>query len=207
MSKSKSSKAWLREHVTDTYVKQAKADGWRSRAVFKLEEIDQRDQLFRPGSSVVDLGAAPGGWSQYAARRLQGKGRIVALDLLPMAPIAGVDFIQGDFSTDDTLQQLTASLAGARLDLVISDMAPNLSGIAITDQARMMHLAELALQFAADWLQPDGAFLVKLFQGHGESAFSAQMRATFQQVSVRKPDASRDRSAEFYLLGRRLKGR
>lgn len=205
MARTKSSKAWLREHVTDPYVQRAKAEGWRSRAAFKLMEIDDRDKLIRPGEAVVDLGAAPGGWSQVAAERLQGRGRVIALDLLDMAPIAGVDFFQGDFREEPILRQLEERLAGERVGLVLSDMAPNMSGISVSDQARMMHLAELGLEFARDWLKPEGAFLVKVFQGHGYDEFVTRMREVFRTVATRKPGASRDRSAELYLLGRALR--
>ncbi|MDX9706217.1 MAG: 23S rRNA (uridine(2552)-2'-O)-methyltransferase RlmE [Azospira sp.] len=205
MARTKTSKAWLREHVTDPYVQRAKAEGWRSRAAFKLMEIDDRDRLIRPGEAVVDLGAAPGGWSQVAAERLKGRGRVIALDLLDMAPIGGVDFFQGDFREEAILRQLEERLADERVGLVLSDMAPNISGIPVSDQARMMHLAELGLEFARDWLKPEGAFLVKVFQGRGHDEFVARMREVFRTVAVRKPDASRDRSAEVYLLGRGLR--
>lgn len=195
----------MREHVNDHYVHRAKAEGYRSRAAYKLMEIDDRDHLIRPGDAVVDLGAAPGGWSQVAARRLAGRGRIVALDLLEMAPIHGVDFIQGDFREDGVLAQLEALIDGTQVGLVLSDMAPNMSGIPLSDQARVMHLAELGLEFSQRWLKPDGAFLVKVFQGHGFEAFVKAMRETFRMVATRKPEASRDRSAEIYLLGKGLK--
>ncbi len=205
MARTKTSKAWLHEHVNDPYVQRAKAEGWRSRASFKLMEIDDRDKLIRPGVVVVDLGAAPGGWSQVAAQRLQGRGRVSALDLLEMAAIPGVDFFQGDFREEAILRQLEEKLAGERVGLVLSDMAPNMSGISLSDQARMMHLAELGLEFSRDWLKPEGGFLVKVFQGHGYAEFVAQMKETFRTVATRKPDASRDRSAELYLLGRGLR--
>lgn len=195
----------MREHVNDHYVHRAKAEGYRSRAAYKLMEIDDRDHLIRPGDAVVDLGAAPGGWSQVAARRLAGRGRIVALDLLEMTPIHGVDFIQGDFREDSVLAQLEALLGDDRVGLVLSDMAPNMSGIPLSDQARVMHLAELGLEFSQRWLKPDGAFLVKVFQGHGFEAFVKAMRETFRMVATRKPEASRDRSAEIYLLGKGIK--
>ncbi len=205
MARTKTSKAWLHEHVTDPYVQKAKAAGWRSRASFKLMEIDDRDKLIRPGEVVVDLGAAPGGWSQVAAERLKGRGRVIALDLLEMAAIPGVDFFQGDFRDEAILARLEEKLAGDRVGLVLSDMAPNMSGIPLSDQARMMHLAELGLEFSREWLKPEGAFLVKVFQGHGYEDFVAQMRQVFRSVATRKPDASRDRSSELYLLGRGLK--
>lgn len=205
MKRTRTSNAWLREHVNDTYVQRAKAEGYRSRASFKLMEIDDRDHLIRSGEIVVDLGATPGGWSQVAAKRMHGKGRVIALDLLEMIPLHGVDFIQGDFREEDVLRQLETKLAGEKLGLVLSDMAPNMSGILLSDQARVMHLAELGLEFSRNWLKPDGAFLVKVFQGYGFDDFVREMRQVFKTVASRKPDASRDRSAEVYLLGRGLK--
>lgn len=201
VKKHKTSKAWMHEHVTDHYVQRAKAEGWRSRAAFKLMEIDEKDRLLRPGMVVVDLGAAPGGWSQVAAERVGSGGRVLALDLLDMAPVAGVEFIQGDFREDAVLAELTFRLAGRPVDLVISDMAPNISGIAATDQARSVHLAELALEFASRHLKSGGIFLVKTFQGQGFDAFRKAMEAAFDKVVVRKPKSSRDRSSEVYLLG------
>ena len=195
----------MHEHVTDVFVQRAKAEGWRSRAVFKLMEIDDRDHLTRPGETIVDLGAAPGGWSQLAVQRLRGNGRIVALDLLEMAPLPGVDFIRGDFGDAETLARLETLLAGERAGLVLSDMAPNISGIAVADQARMMDLAEMALDFALGWLKMDGSFLIKVFQGYGYEDFVRTMRGHFRSVMTRKPEASRDRSAEVYLLGKGLK--
>lgn len=205
MARSRTSNAWLREHVNDTYVQRAKAEGYRSRASFKLMEMDDRDHLIRPGEVVVDLGATPGGWSQVVAQRQNGRGRILALDLLEMHPVPGVEFLQGDFREEEILLHLEKLLAGDRVGLVLSDMAPNISGIPVSDQARMMNLAELALDFAQNWLKPEGAFLVKVFQGYGFGEFMQSMRQTFATVSSRKPDASRDRSAEVYLLGRGLK--
>ncbi len=206
MKRTRTSNAWLREHVNDPYVQRAKAEGYRSRASFKLMEIDDRDKLIRSGDVVVDLGATPGGWSQVAAKRMNGKGRVIALDLLEMVPLHGVEFVQGDFREDTILQRLESMLDGGKLGLVLSDMAPNMSGIPVSDQARVMHLAELGLEFSKIWLKPDGAFLVKVFQGHGFNEFVQEMRAAFKTVSSRKPDASRDRSAEVYLLGKGLKG-
>lgn len=197
--KSRSSRRWLDEHFDDAHVKRAHAEGWRSRAVFKLEEIDGRDRLIRDGMTVVDLGAAPGGWSQYAAR--QG-ARVVALDLLAMEPLDGVTFIQGDFREDATLQALRDELAGARVGLVMSDMAPNISGMKAVDQPRAMHLAELALELAGEVLKPGGDFLVKTFQGEGFEALLQDMRTRFETVKSRKPGASRARSNEVYLLAR-----
>ncbi|MQY51170.1 RlmE family RNA methyltransferase [Rhodocyclus tenuis] len=205
MARTRTSKAWMREHVNDTFVQKAKADGYRSRAAYKLMEIDDRDHLIRPGDCVVDLGAAPGGWSQVAAQRMQRRGKVFALDLLEIVPLAGVSFLQGDFRETEILQQLETMLDGERVGLVLSDMAPNISGIAISDQARAMHLAELALEFAEAWLKPDGAFLVKVFHGHGYEEYVRRMRSTFLSVTTRKPEASRDRSSETYLLGRGLK--
>lgn len=192
----------MREHVADLYVQRARADGYRSRAAYKLMEIDERDRLIRPGSTVIDLGAAPGGWSQVAARRLKGNGRVLALDLLEMEGLSGVQFIQGDFREERILRELERLLAGERADLVLSDMAPKLSGVPVSDQARIMHLAELGLDFCGHCLKPEGAFLVKLFQGYGYDDFARRMRSVFKSVLTRKPEASRDRSAEVYLLGK-----
>ena len=205
MKRTRTSNAWLREHVNDPYVQRARAEGYRSRASFKLMEIDDRDHLIRSGEVVVDLGATPGGWSQVAAKRMQGKGRVIALDLLEMDPLHGVEFIQGDFREDEVLAELERTLAGQKVGLVLSDMAPNMSGILLSDQARVMHLAELGLEFSRNWLKPEGAFLVKVFQGHGYEDFVREMRPTFKTVTTRKPEASRDRSAEVYLLGRGLR--
>lgn len=199
----KKSKAWMHEHVTDPFVQRANREGWRSRAVFKLIEIDEKDRLLRPGMAVVDLGAAPGSWCQYAARRVQPGGKLIALDLLEMTPMAGVEFIQGDFREDAVLRQLEAALAGRPVDLVLSDMAPNLSGIAATDQARVMHLAELTLDFARAHLKPGGDLLAKVFQGSGFMELRGAMAEMFESLAVRKPEASRGRSAEVYLLARR----
>ncbi len=205
MKRTRTSKAWMQEHVNDPFVQRAKAEGYRSRASFKLMEIDDRDHLVRSGEIVVDLGAAPGGWSQVAALRMKKQGRVIALDLLAMEPLPGVEFIQGDFREDAVLEKLESSLAGARVGLVLSDMAPNMSGILVSDQARIMHLAELGLEFSRRWLKPEGAFLVKLFQGYGYEDFVREMKQVFKVVAVRKPDASRDRSAELYLLGQGMK--
>ncbi|MBK8385014.1 MAG: RlmE family RNA methyltransferase [Candidatus Accumulibacter sp.] len=205
MNRSRSSNAWLREHVNDTYVQRAKAQGYRSRASYKLVEMDERDHLIRAGDVVVDLGATPGGWSQVAAKKMQGKGRIIAVDLLEMDPLPGVIFVQGDFREQAVLHNLENLLAGEKVGLVLSDMSPNISGIALCDQARAAHLAELALEFARNWLKPDGALLVKAFHGSEFNDFVLEMRKTFKAVSSRKPDASRDRSPEVYLLGRTLK--
>ena len=201
MKRAKTSKAWMKEHVNDFFVKQAKKEGYRSRAAYKLIEIADRDHLLRPGMTVVDLGAAPGGWSQVAAAKLGGKGRVIALDLLEMAPLPGVTFIQGDFREPLVLTELKKNLGKYPLDLVISDMSPNISGIGVSDQARSMHLAELALEFSMERLNSGGNFLVKVFQGSGFEQFFRIMRATFGRVVTRKPEASRGRSSETSLLG------
>jgi 23S rRNA (uridine2552-2'-O)-methyltransferase len=195
----------MREHVNDTYVQRAKAEGWRSRAAFKLMEIDEKDHLIKHGDIVVDLGATPGGWSQLVSQRLQGKGRVIALDLLELHPLHNVEFIQGDFQDEVVLRQLEKTLDGAKVGLVLSDMAPNISGIPLSDQARVMNLAELAMDFAVTWLKPDGAFLVKVFQGYGYEEYVQSMRKAFVSVAVRKPKSSRDRSPELYLLGKGVK--
>lgn len=200
--RTKSSARWLAEHESDRFVKAARAAGYRSRAAYKLEEIQRTDRLLRSGMIVVDLGAAPGGWSQYVARCLQGKGRIVALDILPMDAIVGVEFIQGDFGTDEVLQQLIQHLGGDQPDLVMSDIAPNMSGMADVDHLRSMHLVELALDFAEKALKPGGDFLAKVFQGRDFQPFVQRLRKNFDSVKVRKPEASRARSSEVYLLAR-----
>lgn len=197
----KTSKAWMRRHVTDSYVKRARHEGYRSRAAYKLQEIDARDHLLRPAMTVVDLGAAPGGWSQVAAERVGAKGRVVALDLLEMAPVRGVEFLRGDFRDAEVEARLSVMLGVVGVDLVLSDMAPNMSGVVEADQARCIELAELALEFACKWLKPGGHFLVKVFHGEGFEAFLKQMRQRFRRVVVRKPGASRDSSSETYLLG------
>ena len=194
-------KSWMQEHVNDHYVQEAKRLGYRARAAFKLIEVDARDHLLRPGQIVVDLGSAPGSWSQVVAAKLRGSGRVIALDMLAMEGIAGVEFIPGDFTADVALAALEAALGGRRVDLVLSDMAPNISGVATVDQAGALLLAELALEFARKWLQPGGAMLVKVFQGNGFDEFRRQMISAFAVVAVRKPKASRDRSSEVYLLG------
>jgi 23S rRNA (uridine2552-2'-O)-methyltransferase len=200
MPRSKSSSRWLREHFDDIYVKKAQAEGLRSRAVFKLEELVDRDHLLKPGMRVVDLGAAPGGWSQFIRQRLGDSGTVVALDILPMQGIAGVDFLQGDFREEGVLRALELRLDGQKVDLVLSDMAPNMSGVALADQIRAMDLAELALDFCRHWLKPGGAFLIKLFQGTGFDDYLRTLRADFSRVSMRKPKASRARSREVYAL-------
>ena len=200
MSRSKSSAGWLREHFNDVYVKKAQAEGVRSRAVYKLEELIDRDRLLKPGMAVVDLGAAPGGWSQLVRQRLGDSGKVFALDILPMQGIAGVDFLQGDFREESVVRELEARLDGQRLDLVLSDMAPNMSGVALADQIRAMALDELALDFSRQWLKPGGAFLIKLFQGAGFDDYLRSLRADFSRVTMRKPKASRARSREVYAL-------
>ncbi|MDH4284913.1 MAG: 23S rRNA (uridine(2552)-2'-O)-methyltransferase RlmE [Gallionellaceae bacterium] len=201
MKRSKTSKQWMQEHVSDPYVQRAQKEGYRSRAAYKLLEIDERDHLLKPGMVVVDLGAAPGGWSQVAVVKVGKGGKVIALDLLPMQPISGVDFIQGDFREDSVLAELEKHLDGKEIGLVISDMSPNISGISVSDQARAMHLAELALEFSMQHLKPDGVFLIKLFQGAGFEDYVKLARSHFSRVVTRKPKASRDRSNEVYLLG------
>ena len=195
-------KAWMQQHVNDHWVQEAQRLGYRSRAAFKLAEVADKDKLFRPGMAVVDLGSAPGSWSQLLRERLGGSARIIALDLAPMEPIAGVRFLQADFREASGVDALAKSLEGKRLDLVVSDLAPNLSGVESADQARSVHLGELALEFAVQWLQPGGAFVVKAFQGEGFTEFQRSMTRHFDKVYVRKPKASRDRSREVYLVGK-----
>lgn len=201
MKRSKTSKAWMTEHVNDPWVHKAVAEGWRSRAAFKLIEIDNKDKLLKPGLVVAELGAAPGSWSQVVAKRVLPSGKLLALDLLEMAPIPGVDFLQGDFQDEEVLQNFVSRLEGRPVDLVLSDMAPNISGIALSDQGRMYTLAELALDFAEHYLRVGGNMLIKVFQGSGFDEFRRAMQRIFHTVQVRKPEASRDRSSEVYLLG------
>jgi len=205
MARSRSSEAWLRRHVSDPYVRRAKAPGYRSRAAYKLTEIAKRDGLCRPGDTVVDLGAAPGGWAQVLAERAGPSGRVVAVDMLEIAPIPGVVVIRGDFGDTAVLHKVEAALLGREPDLVVSDMAPQLSGVRVTDQARSLRLCELALEFTRSHLKPQGVLLVKVFQGTGYSDFIAAMRGVFVDVVSRKPGASRGGSSEMYLLGKRLK--
>lgn len=200
--RSKSSARWLAEHASDPYVKRAHEEGWRSRAAFKLEEIQRTDRLLRPGITVVDLGAAPGGWSQYAARLLAGKGRVIALDVLEMPALPGVEFMQGDFTEPDVLERLEAALGGARVDLVMSDMAPNMMGISDVDHDRSMYLVDLAVEFASKALRPGGDLLMKVFQGREFQPLLARLRKEFDTVKLRKPGASRARSSEVYVLAR-----
>jgi 23S rRNA (uridine2552-2'-O)-methyltransferase len=203
--RSKSSARWLNEHESDPFVKAARAAGLRSRAAFKLEEIQQTDRVLKPGMTVVDLGAAPGGWCQIAAPLLGRKGRLIATDILSMEPIDGVDFVQGDFSTEQVLGELLTLLGPSKAQLVMSDMAPNMSGIASVDHLRIMHLVELAMDFAERSLASHGDFLVKIFQGSELPGFVKQLRGRFDSVKVRKPKASRNRSSEVYLLARNFR--
>jgi 23S rRNA (uridine2552-2'-O)-methyltransferase len=205
MKRTKTSKQWMMEHVNDVYVQRAKAEGYRSRAAYKLIEVAARDKLLKPGMVVVDLGAAPGGWSQVAAAKTGAGGRVIAVDLLPMGSLRNVTFLQGDFRDEAVAQALERELAGRPIDLVLSDMSPNISGIALSDQARAMHLAELALEFAVKHLKPGGSLLVKVFQGSGFQEFLREMRSCFMRVMTRKPEASRGRSNELYLLGKERK--
>jgi 23S rRNA (uridine2552-2'-O)-methyltransferase len=200
MSRSKSSKRWLQEHHHDAYVLKAREQGYRSRAVFKLEQIQHKDRILKPGQFVLDLGAAPGGWSEYASQIVGHTGRIIAIDLLPMEPIAGVEFVQGDFTEQDTLDRLLALIDERRFDLVISDMAPNLSGMDSVDQPKSIHLVELAFDLVREFLTPDGVFVSKLFQGAGFEDLVSQFRSSFKSVKLRKPDSSRSRSNEIYAV-------
>ncbi|MDH5189939.1 MAG: 23S rRNA (uridine(2552)-2'-O)-methyltransferase RlmE [Gammaproteobacteria bacterium] len=202
MARSKTSKSWLKEHFDDHYVKMAQKDGARSRAVYKLKEIQEKDRLLKPGMKIVDLGAAPGGWSQYASSVIGEKGKIVALDILEMAPLVDVTFIQGDFTEEQALAQLRDAVKGECIDLVMSDMAPNITGIESVDQPRSMYLVELALDFAKEALCEGGDLLMKVFQGEGYDAFYRSLRNDFSKVTTRKPKASRPRSREVYVLAR-----
>ena len=205
MKKSHSSKQWLRRHVNDPYVQRSKREGYRARSAYKLLEIDERDKVFKPGQVVVDLGAAPGGWSQVAAQRVGARGKVVAIDLLPMEPVSGVTVLQADFGSKSGLAKVESAVEGRAVDVVLSDMAPNLSGIGVSDQARSVALAELARDFALSHLQSEGALLVKVFQGAGYDEYLESLRGAFRKVAVRKPQASRGESAEQYLLARGLK--
>ena len=196
---------WHQRHVNDPFVKLAGREGYRSRAAYKLQEIDARDRLLRPWMRIVDLGAAPGGWCQVIAEKLDGNGLVLAIDLLPMAPVPGVTFVEGDFTEDAVYQDMLRRLGGKPVDLVISDIAPNITGIVVADQAKSYALCELALDFAVRTLRPEGRFLIKVFQGAGFEDFMRQMRAAFRSVAARKPQASRDESREVYLLGQGLK--
>lgn len=201
MKPSRTSKAWMQEHLNDPYVKLAQKEGYRARAAYKLMEIDDKDKLIKPGMTVVDLGSAPGSWSQVAVQRLKGQGKVIALDILDMQPVAGVTFIQGDFREESVLRQLEETINKTPVDLVIADMAPNISGVKDVDQAGAAYLTELALEFSKDWLKPNGNFLVKVFIGAGFEEILQNMRQMFDKVVTRKPKASRDRSSEVYLLG------
>lgn len=207
MARSGSSQRWLSEHFSDEYVKLAQARGYRSRAVFKLEELDNKDRLLKPGMLVLDLGAAPGGWSQFAVQKIGKSGRIIALDLLPVEAIPGMTFIQGDFTSEAVFDQLLEILDGQAVDLVLSDMAPNMSGMRMVDQPRAMYLAELALDFAKRVLKPGGSFVAKLFHGEGFEAFQKEARQSFGSLANRKPKASRDRSREVYMVAKSFKGK
>jgi 23S rRNA (uridine2552-2'-O)-methyltransferase len=206
MKRSKSSRRWLDRHFKDEFVQKSQKEGFRSRAVYKLQEIQERDRLIKEGQLVVDLGAAPGGWSQYAEQLVGSKGRVVAMDILPMDPIDGVSFIQGDFREEAVLEQLQELLQGSKVDLVISDMAPNVTGMAVVDQPRSMYLCELALDFARDCLKPGGGMAVKVFQGEGFDQYLRDLRAVFNKVVTRKPKASRPKSREVYLVATGFKG-
>lgn len=195
----------MQEHLNDPYVKLAQKDGYRARAAYKLIEIDDKDRLIKPGMVVVDLGSTPGSWSQVAVQRIKGQGRVVALDILPMVGIPSVDFIQGDFREDEVLAELEEMLHGQKVDLVISDMAPNISGMSSVDQPNAAYLTELAVDFSLKWLKPEGNFLVKVFMGTGFEEIMQIMRESFEKVVTRKPKASRDRSTEVYLLGLKRK--
>ncbi|TLP54704.1 MULTISPECIES: 23S rRNA (uridine(2552)-2'-O)-methyltransferase RlmE [Pseudomonas] len=206
VQRSKSSANWLREHFNDPFVKQAQKDGYRSRASYKLLEIQEKDRLIRPGMSVIDLGAAPGGWSQVTSRLIGGQGRLIASDILEMDAIADVTFIQGDFTQDEVLAQILQAVGDSHVDLVISDMAPNMSGTPAVDIPRAMFLCELALDLATRVLRPGGDFLIKIFQGEGFDVYLKEVRGKFDKVQMRKPSSSRDRSREQYLLARGFKG-
>jgi 23S rRNA (uridine2552-2'-O)-methyltransferase len=202
MARSKSSRRWLREHFDDEYVKKAQREGYRSRAVYKLEEIQQKDRLIKPGMTVVDLGAAPGSWSEYASALVGRQGKVVATDILPMEPLPGVSFVQGDFREDAVMERLLQVLEGRSVDLVMSDMAPNISGVGAVDQPRAMYLAELAVEFAQRVVRPGGELLVKIFQGEGFDALLKELRSQYDKVVIRKPRSSRARSREVYALAR-----
>lgn len=206
MARTKSSGRWLAEHFSDEYVKRAQKEGYRSRAAYKLLELQTRDKIFSPGMTVVDLGAAPGGWSQVAVQRVGKKGKVFALDILPMEPINEVEFIQGDFGDENAVQQFLTLIEGKSIDVIISDIAPNISGISGVDQPRSMYLAELVVDFTQQVLKPGGTFVIKLFQGEGFDAFLLSLRKLFKSVQVRKPQASRSRSAEVYLVAKGKKG-
>ncbi|WP_396586372.1 23S rRNA (uridine(2552)-2'-O)-methyltransferase RlmE [Bermanella sp. R86510] len=206
MARSKTSKQWLNEHVNDVYVKRAQNDGYRSRASYKLLELIEKDKLVRPAMVTMDLGSAPGGWSQVLAPLVGDKGRVIASDILPMDSMAGVDFIQGDFTEDEVFDEIMATLDNAPVDLVVSDMAPNISGVNAADQASSMYLVELALDMARQVLKPNGSFVAKVFQGVGYEEYLKDVRTSFNKVLIRKPDASRPRSREVYVVAKGFKG-
>jgi 23S rRNA (uridine2552-2'-O)-methyltransferase len=206
MARSKSSSLWLQRHVNDPYVKQAQKDGYRSRSAYKLIELNERDRLLKPGMRIMDLGSAPGGWSQVAARSVGSKGRVLATDILPMDPITNVDFIQGDFTEDVVVEKVFAWLDGAKFDLIISDIAPNISGIDSADQAACMYFLELALDTVRKALKPGANFVAKMFQGEGSDAYLKELRKSFVKVSIRKPAASRPKSREVYIVARGFRG-
>ena len=206
MARSKSSSRWLQEHVNDPYVKQAQKDGYRARSSYKLIELNEKDRLIRPGMLVLDLGSAPGGWSQVAAALVGDKGRVLATDILPMEPLKNVEFIQGDFREESVLNQILARLDGDKPDLVLSDIAPNISGVSSADQASSIYLLELALDMVRRVLKPRGTFVAKLFQGVGSDEYLKELRTAFDKVSIRKPAASRPRSREVYLVAKGFKG-
>lgn len=203
-SGSKSSNRWLNEHASDPYVKQAAADGYRSRAVYKLIELDEKDHLIRPSSIILELGAAPGGWTQYLSRRAGGDSTIIASDILPMDGLPDVQFVLGDFTEQNTADEISVLMKNRQTDLVLSDMAPNISGVGVSDQARAMALVELALESAKEFLSSDGAFVAKVFQGAGFDEYMQQVRKSFRSVKIRKPLASRARSREVYVVARNL---
>lgn len=202
MARSKTSAGWLKEHVDDIYVQKAQQDGYRTRASYKLIELDEKDQLIKPGMTIIDLGSAPGGWSQVVGRKLNGKGVVIASDILPMDPVADVEFIQGDFTEESVFNELMAIVAGRPVDLVISDMAPNMSGVSSIDQPGSVYLVELALDMARQVLRPDGQFVAKVFQGDGFDEYVKEVRQSFTKVLIRKPKASRPRSREVYIVGK-----
>jgi len=206
MARSKSSNNWLQEHISDPYVKQAQRDGYRSRSSFKLIQLNERDRLIRPGMLIVDLGSAPGGWSQVATKLAGEQGRVIATDILPMDPLKNVDFIQGDFTEESVLNEVLERLGGRKPQLVICDIAPNITGIDSADQASSMYLVELALDFVRQALEPKGDFVVKVFQGAGSDAYLKDVRSSFDKMLVRKPAASRPRSREIYLVAKGFKG-
>jgi 23S rRNA (uridine2552-2'-O)-methyltransferase len=206
MARSKSSGSWLQEHVNDPYVKQARQDGYRSRASYKLIQLNEKDKLIRPGMLIVDLGSTPGGWSQVAGKLVGAKGKVVATDILPMEPVKNVDFILGDFREEAVLNQILARLENRKPDLILCDIAPNISGIDVADQASSIYLVELALDMARQVLKPKGDFVAKVFQGAGSDAYLKELRASFQKLAIRKPAASRPRSREVYVVARGFKG-